>query len=415
MNVEMWPIDKLVPYARNARKNDGAVDAVAASLKEYGWRQPIVVDAEGVIIAGHTRHKAARKLGMVEVPVHVAVGLSPAQVKAYRLADNKVAELATWDDALLGVELEELKGMDFDLALTGFDAGELRDLAAPPPSDADAEPQMSKAEELAEKWCVKSGQLWKLGEHRILCGDSGNVADVQRVMMQDRACLVFTDPPYGVSIAKKNKSVSAGASGKYEKNKGNRNTSDIQDDDMSQDELKTKLLPAFTNIREHVMADDCTVMVTAPQGGDLGMMMMMMMESGLKVRHVLNWVKEQATFSMGRLDYDYQHEPILMTWLKRHKRPMNGTHKTSCWNIDKPRASADHPTMKPVELVVNAILNHTDHGDVTFDAYSGSGTSIMAAEQTGRRCRAIEIMPGYVAVAIQRWADATGRVPERMA
>lgn len=223
--------------------------------------------------------------------------------------------------------------------------------------------------------------------------------------MGERASCVFTDPPYGVSVGKKNVMMSSF------RRVGN--TTDIVDDDLSPEELKERLVPAFVNIRTRVMAEDCTLFVTAPQGGELGMMMMMMMrEAGLSVRHVLIWKKNAPTFSLGRLDYDYQHESILLTWGKRHKRPMNGTHKTSVWEVDKPRSSKEHPTMKPVELVVNAYLNHSDSGDITFDAYSGSGTSVIAAEQTGRKCRAIEISPGYVAVAIQRWVDATGGTPE---
>lgn len=271
-------------------------------------------------------------------------------------------------------------------------------------ADIDAEPQIDIAEELRVKWGVETGQLWGLGEHRLLCGDSANQDDMNRIMGGDRACCVFTDPPYGVSIGKKNTMLNSFQ-------KAGRNLTDIKDDDATPDELKARLVPAFTNIKNIVMSDDCTVFVTAPQGGQLSMMMMMMEESGLPIRHVLIWKKNSPTFSMGRLDYDYQHEPILLTWGKRHKRPMKGNHRTSVWEIDKPRSSKEHPTMKPVDLVVNAYLNNSDSGDITFDAYCGSGTSIIAAEQTGRKCRAIEISPGYVAVALQRWADATGGTP----
>ena len=192
-----------------------------------------------------------------------------------------------------------------------------------------------------------------------------------------------------------------------------RNLTDIEDDEMSPEELKKRLLPAFNIVRELVMADDCTVFLTAPQNGDLGMMMMMMMKDAkLPIRHVLIWKKNAPTFSMGRLDYDYQHEPILLTWGKRHKRPMNGTHKTSIWEIDKPRASADHPTMKPPELYMNAYLNNSDVGDIAFEPYDGSGTALIASENTGRYCRAIEISPGYVAVALQRYLDSFGITPE---
>lgn len=161
-----------------------------------------------------------------------------------------------------------------------------------------------------------------------------------------------------------------------------------------------------------VMADDCTVFLTAPQGGDLGMMMMMMMkEAGLPIRHVLIWKKNAPTFSMGRLDYDYQHEPILLTWGKRHKRPMLGQHKTSVWEIAKPRASAEHPTMKPVELYENAYLNNSDSDDIAFEPYSGSGTAIIACQNLSRRCRAIEISPGYVGVALERFFQHTSIEP----
>jgi DNA modification methylase len=189
---------------------------------------------------------------------------------------------------------------------------------------------------------------------------------------------------------------------------------DIESDQSSPEELKAMLMACFRETRL-VCADDCSLFVCSPQGGQLGMMMMMMMqESGLEVRHVLNWVKNSPTFSMGRLDYDYQHEPILFTWIKTHKRPMGGQFKTSTWTVDKPRACKEHPTMKPVELPTNAILNHSDPGDLVFEPFSGSGTTIIAAEQTGRRCRAIEISPGYVSVALQRYKDATGKMPELM-
>jgi DNA modification methylase len=272
-------------------------------------------------------------------------------------------------------------------------------------NDIDAEPDIDHAEKLREKWGVESGQLWQLGDHKIFCGDSGDENIVKKII-DEKAHLVFTDPPYGVGIGDKNKFLNSF-------HKAGRNLKNIEFDKLNFKELKKELIKTFTNIKNIVMADDCTVFVTAPQGGELGMMMMMMMmESGLPVRHVLMWLKNSPTFSLGRLDYDYQHEPILLTWGKRHKRPMLGEHRTSVWKIDKPRASADHPTMKPVALIVNALLNNSDLGDIVFDAYSGSGTTIIAAEQTGRRARVIEIDPGYVAVAIQRWVDATGGIPK---
>jgi len=220
---------------------------------------------------------------------------------------------------------------------------------------------------------------------------------------EQRASCVFTDPPYGVSIGAKNRTLNSFQ-------RAGRNLTDIVDDELSPEELEVVLLQAFINCRELVMAEDCTLFVCSPQGGKLGMMMMAMMQkAGLMARHVLIWKKNQPTFSMGRLDYDYQHEPILLTWLKRHKRPMGGQHRTSVWEVDKPRSSKEHPTMKPVELYVNAYLNNSDDGDIVADLYGGSGTAIVAAEQCNRKARSIEIVPAYCDVQVTRWEKLTGR------
>lgn len=264
--------------------------------------------------------------------------------------------------------------------------------------------QIDKAAELQEKWQTERGQLWEIPSesvsgraHRLLCGDSTSAEDVGRLMGGERAALLFTDPPYGVGVAGKNRLLnSVQPSGRC--------LTDIEDDTLSPDDLKARLLPAFTGIKR-VLADDCSVFVCAPQGGELCMMMMMMMrEAGLPVRHVLIWKKNAPTFSLGRLDYDYQHEPMLFTWVKAHKRIHGGEYRTSVWEVDKPRASKEHPTMKPVELPTNAILNHTEQGDIVVDIYHGSGTTMVAAEQTGRICYGMEISPAYVAVALERLA-----------
>ncbi len=338
-----------------------------------------------------------------------------ATVLAYLAADNELARQADPDLAQLAAITKELEGIDEELAKLaagGDDA--LKALMATIEDEkpnGDAEPQIDKAEELRVKWGVEPGQIWRLrsrdgkGEHRLICGDSTDAETVKRVMGGGKASIVFTDPPYGVAIGAKNRMLNSFQP-------SGRNLTDIEDDDMKPEDLKAKLLPAFELIRDVVMADDCTVFLTAPQGGELSMMMMMMRDAKLPIRHVLIWKKNAPTFSMGRLDYDYQHEPILLTWGKRHKRPMNGTHKTSVWEIDKPRASADHPTMKPPELYMNAYLNNSDVGDIAFEPYDGSGTALIASENTGRYCRAIEISPGYVAVALQRYLDSFGITPE---
>ena len=385
-------------------------DALTGILEDVGWVQQVIVNkTTGNVVDGHARIEEALKLGDDTPVPFIEVELSEEEEQKILLTLDPISAMAVADkenlDALLqdvSTTSEAMQSMLADLAkANGLDYG--TEIGG---SLEDVEPRIDKGAELAKKWGTARGQIWRLGDHRLMCGDSTSADDVARLMQSDRASLVFTDPPYGVSIGAKNRLLnSVEPSG--------RNSTDIEDDSLSPDELKEKLLPAFKNIKRVVMADDCTVFVTAPQNGELGMMMMMMMkESGLPVRHVLIWKKNAPTFSMGRLDYDYQHEPILLTWGKRHKRPMNGVHKTSVWEIDKPRSSKEHPTMKPVELVVNALLNNSDEEDFVFDAYSGSGTTIMACEQVKRKCRAVEITPEYVAVTLERWSLATGKTPE---
>lgn len=406
----------LQPWGHNPRQSTKKqASRILESFNAFGQVQTVAVGPAFDVYDGHQRLSALLTLHGADYEIDArqsSRALTDDERRRLVIALHAGAQgawdwdaLGGWDETLLasaGMDAELLEQMNRDAIalremLSASDAANA--------SDADAEPQMDKADELRKKWGVQRGQAWQLGEHRLMCGDSTSAGDVARLMKGEKASLVFTDPPYGVAIGAKNRLLNS-------VQKAGRNLADIEDDSLSPDDLKTKLLPAFQNIKRFVMSDDCTVFVTAPQGGELSMMMMMMMrEAGLPVRHVLIWKKNAPTFSMGRLDYDYQHEPILMTWGKRHKRPMQGKHKTSVWEIDKPRASAEHPTMKPVELVVNALANNSDAGDAAFDAYSGSGTTIIACEQLRRKCRAMEIAPEYVAVALQRWADATGKAP----
>lgn len=218
--------------------------------------------------------------------------------------------------------------------------------------------------------------------------------------------MVFTDPPYGVAIGDKNKALN-------EVQKAGRILQNIENDTMSEEELYTMLKKAFTNVRENT-EDDACYFVTSPQGGSLGLMMMMMMkDAGLEVRHVLMWEKNSATFSIGRLDYDYQHEPIFYTWTKSHHNYRRGENRTTVWRYNKPMKASLHPTMKPIELIVNAILDGTQEGDKVLDAFGGSGSTLIAAERTGRRCFMMEIDPHYVDVIIKRWEYETGRKAEK--
>lgn len=400
-------IEKLTPWVDNPRKNDEAAKKVMASIKRFGFGAPLLARKEnGEIIAGHTRLKAAQSLGLKQVPVRY-LDLDPAEAHLLALADNRLNEVAEWDQPKL---MELLSNFSFDdVDLAGWDQKALEQMGTDLLKGM-GDVTEDEAPEPPEVAVTKPGDLWILGQHRLLCGDSAVRADIDRVMQGDRACCVFTDPPYGVSQAKKNRELNKSAGGKG--GDASRNETDIVDDDLSPEELKQRLVPAFVNLREAVMAEDCTLFVSAPQGGELGMMMMMMQEAGLRARHVLIWKKNCATFSMGRLDYDYAHEPILLTWGKRHKRPMLGKHKTSVWEVDKPRSSKEHPTMKPVELYANAYMNNSDQGDIVADIYGGSGTCIIAAEQVGRSARVIEISPHYCDVIVKRWETLTGKKAE---
>lgn len=401
--IEMLAVDRLVPYAKNAKKhNDRQVAAIAGSIREFGFTNPVLIDGQDGIIAGHGRVLGARLAGVAEVPCIRLAHLTDAQRRAYILADNRLAETGGgWDAAMLAVEVEAIDWAELEsFGLDDMDLDEiLAEAERGSEGDADAEPQVDRAEELNKNWGVKAGDLWLIGRHRLVCGDSTSAENMARLMDDAKATLVFTDPPYGVSIGKKNEMLNTFQ-------KAGRCLTSLDADDMKPEELKRVLLAAFTVCRPH-LADDCSVFVCSPQGGGLGMMMMMMMqEACLEVRHILNWVKNSPTFSMGRLDYDYQHEPILFTWTKTHKKRDGGQFHTSLWQVDKPRACKLHPTMKPVEIPVNAILNHTDAGDVVLDMFGGSGTTMVAAANTGRIGCLSELSPNFCAVILQRMSDA---------
>ena len=272
-------------------------------------------------------------------------------------------------------------------------------------TEEDDEMPKEPADELQEKWNVTLGDIWTIGRHKIACGSSEDEGLVMKLLGEEKPCICFTDPPYGVSIGGKNKMLN-------EFSKAGRVVTNIENDTMSPEQLKELMVKIFT-LTKKVCSDDCSYFVTAPQVGELNMMMMMMMmkEAGLLVRHVLMWKKSSPTFSMGRLDYDYAHEPILFTWGKKHKKIMKGIHRSSVWEVDKPRACDLHPTMKPIELYINAYLNNSETGDVAYEPFSGSGTAILAGEKVDRNVRAIELDPKYVAVALERWSIATGEKP----
>lgn len=399
-DVKVMPIETLVMWDKNPRKHAEDIDALVKSIKGFGWTNPILVQrGTNRIVAGHGRLMAAKKLGLRDVPVMV-MDFSDTEADDYTVADNRLAQNSGWDltalkDILLNLDVEK-----FDLKLTGFDDLELRSLVA---YRSEAVEEVHDVPALPAKPKTKKGDRYALGEHILVCGDSSVEFDVCRLIGKDYATVMFTDPPYGVAIGAKNRMLN-----KFQKS--GRNLTDIESDQLSPGDLHKLLLKIFKLTREVALSEQCAVFVCSPQGGSLGMMMLQMMkDAGLEARHVLNWVKNGPTFSMGRLDYDYQHEPILFTWTKTHKRTKAGPFQTSVWNVNKPMKSKEHPTMKPVELPHNAIANHSDHGDIVFDPFGGSGSTLIAAEQLERRCRMMEISPAYCDVIVKRWENMTGK------
>lgn len=372
-------IDEITPYINNPRNNDQAVDAVANSIKEFGWQQPIVVDKNMVIIVGHTRYKAAKKLKLDKVPVVVAANLTDEQAKAYRLADNKVGELADWNDDLLS---DELAGID-DIDMSDFGFDELDDhaeLEDAKDDDFDEEPP--------EEPKSKMGQVFQLGRHRLMCGDSTKPEDVKTLMGGYKADLLLTDPPYNVGYTGKQASKMT-----------------IKNDRQSDDDFYQFLSSVFQNAKENMKSGAAYYVWYA--SAEAANFNLALNNNGLKVREELIWEKNQMV--LGRQDYQWQHEPCLYGWNE------NGSHawysdrkQTTILRFDKPQRSDLHPTMKPIPLFDYQIKNSTKSGDIVMDLFGGSGTSIMACEQDGRTCYTMEFDPKYVDVIINRWEQFTG-------
>lgn len=388
IEITIKNISDLKPYENNPRNNAAAVSYVANSIKEFGFKNPVIIDKDNVVIAGHTRLKAAEQLGIEDIPCVMADDLTEEQVRAFRLADNKSAEMSTWDDELLTIELEDIKTLD----MTDFGFDPIETEAAAEEDDFEIE--------VPEEPRAKHGDLYELGEHRLMCGDSSDEACLRILMGGSQGDMVFTDPPYGVAIGDKNKMLN-------EKNGTKSISENIIGDTLGEQELHDILVKAFNNLR-NACSPECSYYVSAPQVGSLVLMMMMMMkEAGLEVRHNLIWKKNAPTFSMGRLDYDYKHEPIFYTWTKKHN--FYGGADNTVWEFDKPRKCDLHPTMKPVELIAKAVNNSSRKGDIVVDIFGGSGSTMIACEQLGRRCFMMELDPHYVDVIIDRWEQYTGK------
>lgn len=400
--IHVVETDQLVAYARNARTHsDYQVHLIAQSIKKWGFTNPVLVDGNGGIIAGHGRVLAAYKLGLTRVPCRVLGYLDEAQKQAYVLADNKLAEKAGWDFDMLKDELAEIESYGYDLADLGFEQEELESILAQDNpvdeglTDPDAVPDVS------ENPVTKLGDVWILGKHRLMCGDSTKKEMVEQLMNGEKADLWLTDPPYGVSYADKNAFLNAIGN-------GDRLTNRIKNDHLSIDELEI----FWQQVAEtaHLFCHNhAPYYWFACQGGDQMMMMMMMSISraNWKVRHELIWVKNNHVLS--RCDYHYKHEPILYGWKKDGTHKFFGDFQTSVLEFDKPMSSKLHPTMKPIELLERLIKNSSEQDKIVLDTFLGSGSTLIACEKTGRRCYGTEIEPHYVSVIIERWQDFTGQ------
>lgn len=382
MNVQQVKIEKVKPYDKNPRKNKAAVDYVANSIKEFGFQQPIVVDKDMVVIAGHTRLKAAKKLKLKEVPVVIADNLTEEQVKAYRLADNKTAEKAEWDFDLLTDELLSLQELDFDMEQFGFDFDFGEDEEAVEDDNWEAD--------VPEEPISKRGDIWVLGRHRLMCGDSTDAADVALLMDGNKADMLLTDPPYNVDYT--------GKASELETRK-------IENDKMEDSAFQDFLTSAFENAAENMKAGGVFYIWHADSEG-LNFRVACK-KAGFQVRQCLIWNKNAMV--MGRQDYQWKHEPCLYGWKDGAGHLWASDRKqTTVLEFEKPQKNNLHPTMKPIKLFDYQIKNNTKGDDIVLDLFGGSGTTIMAAEQNGRRGFVMEYDPKFVDVIVDRWEQFTG-------
>jgi len=391
-------IDELIPYVNNARTHDDKqIGQLASSIKEFGFNNPILIDKDNGIIAGHGRLLAGKKLGLKEVPTIMLEHLTEAQRKAFILADNRIAMNSGWDLELLSLELKNLDDLDVDLIELGFDAKELNSLLEP--EQVEGNNDEDEIPEVPEEPTSKLGDLYQLGNHRLMCGDSTSSTDLAKLMGDDKAEMVFTDPPWNVDYG------SNLANGKYKDRS-------IMNDSMSTEDFKDFMFNVFTNMSQYSQKGCPTYVVMSAQ--EWGNCMLTLSLADYHWSSTIIWNKD--TLVISRKDYHTKYEPIWYGWLNGSPRlkEVDDRKQSDVWDIQRPKKSELHPTMKPIELIERCIRNSSNHGNIILDLFGGSGSTLIASEKTNRSARLMELDPKYCDVIIQRWEEFTGKKAEKI-
>ena len=386
--MKMVSTSKLIPYVNNARTHSQEqVNKLRGSLREFGFINPVIIDSDFNVIAGHGRLMAAKEEGIEEVPCVLVDYLTEAQKKAYILADNRYAQDAGWDEELLRLEIESLEGMDFDVSLTGFNEDEIADLFADGESTGAEDDDFDLSDALEKAAFVETGDVWQVGRHRLMCGDATSPEDVATLMDGKKANLIITDPPYNVAFES-----SDGLS--------------IKNDKMENEKFYEFLLAAFKNMAEHLEKGGSAYVFHADTEG-LNFRKAFI-DAGFHLSGCCIWVKNSLV--LGRSDYQWQHEPVLYGFLQNGKHYWSknaGRSQTTIWNFDKPKKNKNHPTSKPLDLLAYPIGNSSQENAIVIDTFGGSGSTLMTCEQTNRICHTMELDEKYASVILRRYVEDT--------
>ncbi len=385
--MNLVDVDKLIPYVNNARTHSKEqINKLRASIREFGFINPVIIDRDYNVIAGHGRILASQEEGIDKVPCVFVDYLTDAQKKAYIIADNRMALDADWDEELLKIEIESLKDEDFDLSFTGFDESELLDLFGDDSKGKVEDDNFDLSSALEKASFVEKGDVWTVGKHRLMCGDATSKEDVNILMGDTKGNLILTDPPYGVSFKS-----SSGLT--------------IENDSMKNDEFYNFLLSAFKNMADHLEKGGSAYVFHADTEG-LNFRKAFV-DSGFHLAGCCIWVKNSLV--LGRSDYQWQHEPVLYGFMQNGKHRWYSDRKqTTIWNFDKPKKNSNHPTSKPLDLLSYPIGNSTQENAIVIDTFGGSGSTLMACEKMNRICYTMELDEKYASVILRRYVEDTG-------